>query len=276
MISCKLLIPHQRRVAIEGKNSLTMSEQPDYEQLGRELVAYCKKYNIGLEDFFPILNDQKVIPMLRGKAAEYGAVLALRRILNPQIWVVNKLNLNAQPGTTDHDIDVIHRRTDVRIIVEIKSAVRGSMSSGVRTRKHNVPHFEVKCHRSRSNMGLSYNDRYLAKEFDIIVTTPTNALYKGGTVGEEFEIVSEEGLLGILYKYYGIADIQALIDATNDDWRFAQTASIAETTSDGYAVIPRTPSILLENDPNWQPLNQIQLVLESIVKAKVQARSRRS
>ncbi len=240
---------------------------PDYESLGRELEAYCKKYNIRLEDFFPILNDQKVIPMLRGKAAEYDAAFALRQVLTSQVWIVNKLNLNPQPGTNDQDIGVTHRRTGIQIIIETKSAVRGSMSTGSRTRKHKVPHFEVKCHRSRSNKKLPYNDRYLATDFDVIVATPTNALYKGSTIGEEFELVPEPGLLEILYKHYGVSDNLSLIDATNKDWRFVLPLAIAEKV-DNYMVIPRTPSVLLANDPNWRPLNQLEAALETIVKAK--------
>lgn len=249
-----------------------MSQQPDYERLGRLLEAYCKKYNIRLEDFFPILNDQKVIPMLRGKAAEYGAVLALQQILDPQVWIVNKLNLNPQPGTSDQDIGITHRRTGIPITVETKSAVRGSMSTGTRTRRYKVPHFHVKCHRSRSNKSLSYNDRYLATEFDIVVAIPTNALYAGGTVGEEFELVSEEGLLEVLYQYYRVSDVQSLLLAMNNDWRFVLSTAIAEDV-DGYMIIPRTPSVLLTGDPNWQSLSQIEPVLNTIVRAKMQRRN---
>lgn len=244
-----------------------MTTPPDYEHLGRELEAYCKKFGIRVEDFFAIINDQKVIPMLRGKAAEYDAVYTLQSILNPQIWIVHKLNLNPQPGTSDQDIGITHRRTGVQIVVETKSAVRGSMSTGARTRKHKVPHFEVKCHRSRSNKDRSYNDRYLATDFDIIVSTPTNAIYKGSTIGEEFEIVSEPGLLELLYAYYHVTDVPTLIDATNKDWRFVLPTAIAEDIG-GYKVIPRTPSVLLSNDPNWLPLTQIEAALEAIVRAK--------
>jgi hypothetical protein len=245
----------------------------DYEQLGKEVVAYCKKYNIRVEDFFPILNDQKVIPMLRGKAAEYDAVFTLRQVLDPQVWIVNKLNLNPQPGTSDQDIGVTHRRTGIQIIIETKSAVRGSMTAGVRTRKHKVPHFNVKCHRSRSNKTLPYNDRYLASDFDVIVATPTNALFEGGTVGEEFELVSDPALLEILYKHYGVRDTISLVDATNKDWRFVFPSAIAENV-EGFSVIPRTPSVLLIDDPNWQLLNQIQPALEAIVRAKSRQHSR--
>lgn len=247
----------------------------EYEKLGREVVAYCKKYNIRVEDFFPILNDQKVIPMLRGKAAEYDAVYTLRQVLDPQVWIVSKLNLNPQPGTSDQDIGVTHRRTGIQIIIETKSAVRGSMTAGIRTRKYKVPHFNVKCHRSRSNKTLPYNDRYLANEFDVIVATPTNALFEGGTVGEEFELVSEPGLLEILYKYYGVSDSLSLIDTANKDWRFVIPSDIAEDVG-GYSVIPRAPTVLLTGDPNWRPLAQIPPVLEAIVRARSQQRSRRS
>ena len=246
---------------------MTPLDNLDYERIGRELEAYCKKYNIRIEDFFPILNDQKVIPMLRGKAAEYDAVFTLQRILDPQAWIVNKLNLNPQPGTNDQDIGVTHRRTGIQIIIETKSAVRGSMSTGAKTRKQKVPHFNVKCHRSRSNKTLIYNDRYLASDFDIVVATPTNALFKGGTVGEDFELVSEAGLLEILYNHYGVSDTISLVDASNKDWRFVQPMAIAENLA-GYNVIPRTPSVLLTHDPNWLPLSQIQFALEAIVQVK--------
>ncbi len=251
---------------------MSASDRVDYEKLGRELEAYCKKYNIRIEDFFSILNDQKVIPMLRGKAAEYDAVFTLGRVLDPQIWTVQKLNLNPQPGTNDQDIGITHRKTGIQIIIETKSAVRGSMTSGTRTRKHkNIPHFKVKCHRSRSNTSLPYNDRYLVTEFDVIVATPTNALFEGGTIGEEFELVPDPGLLELLYRYYGVADTISLIDATNKDWRFVLPRKIAEQV-EGYLVIPRTPSVLLENDPNWLPLNQIQSSLMAIVQEKARER----
>lgn len=205
--------------------------------------------------------------MLRGKAAEYDAVYTLRRVLDPQVWIVSKLNLNPQPGTADQDIGVTHRRTGIQVIIETKSAVRGSISTGRRTRKHKVPHFNVKCHRSRSNKVFAYNDRYLATDFDVIVSNPANALFEGGTLGEDFEFVSEPGLLEILYEHYGVSDTISLVDAASKDWRFVLPASIAEEV-EGFNVIPRAPSVLLVDDPNWRPLNQIQPALEAIVRAK--------
>ena len=125
--------------------------------LGKGLVEYCIKYSIPLQYFFEILNDQKVNPMMRGKGMEYNILLYLQSSLDPGEWGVEKLNLNPQPNMPDVDIGVTHRRTGERLKVEAKPSVRGSMSSGKRSRVHKVPHFKVKCHRSRSNMKKSTN-----------------------------------------------------------------------------------------------------------------------
>ncbi len=241
-----------------------------YESFGRKLEDLCRKLNIQVEDIFPILNDQKVLPMLRGKASEYDAVFRLKQVLDSEAWIVNKLNLNAQPGLGDQDIGVRHRKTGIEIIVETKNAVRGSMRAGPRGKKHQVPHFKVKSHRSRSNLNQPYNDRYLMNEFDLIISTPTNAMFKGGTVGENFELLSASEIVQILYDHYEVNDPLALVDAANKDWRFVEPSAIAEDVA-GYRVIPRTPFVLLKDDPNWQPLARIQATLEKILTAKITA-----
>ena len=119
-----------------------------------DVMRYCKEYNIPTEYFLEILNDQKVLPMIRGKASEYNAYLVIKDVLPETVWIVNKLNLNAQPNTDDQDISITHRRTGMLLKVEIKNAVRGSFKSGIRARVCKEPHFRVKCHRSRSNIRL--------------------------------------------------------------------------------------------------------------------------
>lgn len=241
------------------------------EEIGKKLEDYCRRFHINPDDFFEIINDQKVVPMLRGKAAEYHGAYRLNSILPSQSWIVNKLNLNAQPGHADEDIEVIHRRTGLRLVIETKSAARGTMRTGRRGKICKVPHFKVKCHRSRSNMDNPNNDQYLANDFDVIITTPLNAIYAGNTVGEDFELVSEEGLLEILYAHYNVSSNEDLLDAAAQDWRFVIPRTIAEIKN-GQALIPRTPYVMLANDPNWLPLDQIPQHLETIVRAKAQAR----
>jgi len=82
-------------------------------KLGFEIFAYCKKFNVPVEYLFEILEDQKVTPMIRGKAMEFNAYLLLESNLPKTVWSVQKLNLNAQPGFYDEDISITHRRTGI-------------------------------------------------------------------------------------------------------------------------------------------------------------------
>ncbi|CAG0939511.1 hypothetical protein BROC_00682 [Candidatus Brocadiaceae bacterium] len=108
--------------------------EKELKDLGKKIIDYCNKFDIPCNFLFEILEDQKVTPMIRGKAMEYNAFLLLDKILPKNIWGVQKLNLNAQPGAYDEDISVTHRRSGVILKVESKSAVRGSMSDGSRSR----------------------------------------------------------------------------------------------------------------------------------------------
>jgi hypothetical protein len=240
--------------------------------LGIKLYGYCQKYTIPVEYVFQILNDQKVTPMTRGKAMEYNAFLLLDSILDKGAWSVQKLNVSAQPGSPDQDISITHRRTAIVLKIESKSAVRGAMASGKRAKLYKVPHFKVKCHRSRSNISLAgtSNDRYGLDVFDIILTTPLNALYEGNTVGEDLELIKDDGLVKTLYDYYNVDNEDDLLNAAANDWRFVIPADIAEN---GY--IPRTPYVLLKDDPNWRSINDIEPKLLDIVKSKLPSRSKK-
>ena len=43
---------------------------------------YCATYNIPRENLLDILEDQKVVPMIRGKATEYIGAVVLRQALD--------------------------------------------------------------------------------------------------------------------------------------------------------------------------------------------------
>jgi hypothetical protein len=237
----------------------------DVAKLGEDLVRYCEKYYIPVEAIFEILNDQKVLPMIRGKGMEYYVHEAIGRVLTPREWVTQKLNLSAQPGSADQDISVTYRRTGDTLTVESKSAVRGSFRSGNGRTRVKAPHFNVKCHRSRSNISLvsTSNDRYHYTSFDVVVTNPLNSLYVGNTIGEEFEIVSDDELT-ILYGYYGVDNTTVLQNVAFQDWRFAVSKDIAD--ENGY--VPRTPLVMLVDDPHWRPLNEMPEALLRLIHEK--------
>ena len=237
----------------------------ELKRLGQQLAEYCEKYLIPLPYVFEILNDQKVTPMTRGKAMEYNAYLLLREKLNAREWSIEKLNLCAGPGNPDEDISVTHKRTGVILKVESKSAVRGSMSCGTRSKICKEPHFNVKCHRSRSNIKLSgtSNDRYKEDVFDIILTNPLNALYEKGTIGECLELIRDKGILEVLYRHYNVDSGKELLTECNRDWRFVVPPRIAV---EGF--IPRTPVVKLTNDANWFNIVALEDALLQIVKER--------
>lgn len=240
--------------------------------LSMKILEYCNKFDIPLEYLFEILEDQKVTPMIRGKAMEYNAFLLLDTQLPKNIWSVQKLNLNAQLGTYDEDVTITHRRTGIILKVESKSAVRGSISDGERARLIKEPHFKVKCHRSRSNIKLagSSNDRYSVECFDLIITNPLNAIYQGNTIGEELETVDSENIKKILLEYYDVENNTELIKACSADWRFCIPEDISK---DGF--IPRTPSVKLYDDFNWRPIGELEQKLSDVVKSRRGSSSRR-
>ncbi|MCI0715784.1 MAG: hypothetical protein L0Y77_05620 [Chlorobi bacterium] len=242
----------------------------DIKSLGERLVSYCTEYNIPLEHVFEILTDQKVTPMIRGKAMEFNAYLLLTKILSKASWSVQKLNLNAQTGTYDEDISVTHKRTGIILKVESKSAVRGSVSDGKHAQKIKEPHFKVKCHRSRSNIKLagSTNDRYSIDSFDILITNPSNAIFEGKTVGEHLEIVHDPDIRQMLLEHYKAKNDLELINVCSNDWRFCIPKDIAEK-----GFIPRTPYVKLNSDENWKNLEQLELRLLKVVEEKWKSNS---
>ncbi|MBN2019979.1 MAG: hypothetical protein JW749_07130 [Sedimentisphaerales bacterium] len=186
-------------------------------ELGQKLKTYCENFAVPIDYIFDILNDQKVVPMIRGKATEYQGYLEVLRNLSASEWTVQKLNLNAQPGLQDQDIQVTHRRTGMILRVECKSAVRGSMRKGTRSCK--VPHFNVKCHRSRSNIRLAgtTNDRYSVDSFDVVVCNVSNALYQGKTFGAELELLHDKDVLYVVSEHYGVSTEKEILEHAYSD-----------------------------------------------------------
>lgn len=235
--------------------AFTRQEQQFFEK-------YCEKYFIPREYLIRILEDTKVVPMIRGKASEYNAFKFLRDNLNDLDFDVQKLNINAQPANYDEDVTITHRITGVRLTVEVKNAARGSFKDGRRCRNFKGPQFKVKCHKSRSNLEKisTTNDRYLASDFDIIAATPLNSIYKGATMTRELQFI-EDDMLRILMKHYGVNTTRRLEELCNLDWRFAFSEDIAEKYN-GMLVIPRTPCVALVNDEHWFGINELSSKLQ--------------
>ena len=217
------------------------------------IKEYCDTYNIPKEHLLDILEDQKVVPMIRGKATEYIGALVLKQTLDSRDWLVEKLNLNPQPGTYDEDISVTYRRTGKRLKAETKNAVRGSFR--MKARLNETPNFRVKSHKSRSHLTKKHNDRYEVGDFDVLLCNVSNAIFKGNSLDRGLPFIQDINALDWLKKHYGVESDADLRRSTYDDWRACLPVTIA--LLDG--TLPRSPPVLMENDPtlvqtgtNWR------------------------
>ncbi len=234
--------------ALRDGSSLSSIMKPDNDlQMYNGIVEYCAKYNIPRDNLLDILEDQKVLPMIRGKATEYVGAAFLRQVLDPREWSVDKLNLNPQAGRFDEDISITFRFTGQRFKAETKNAVRGGFK--LRSRNVPVPHFQVKCHKSRSNLTRqsTTNDRYLVGEFDLLLCNVSNAIFKGKPLASGLPLIQDQEALEWLKEFYGVKTDAELARSTYDDWRLCLPLSIA----DGEGVIPRNPVVRMIDDSDW-------------------------
>ncbi|WP_017304164.1 helix-turn-helix domain-containing protein [Spirulina subsalsa] len=163
------------------------------EDWAEELIRICHKYNIEVTNLPAILQDPKVLPMIRGKSFEFSTLAQFLDFLAGTQWQVNKLVLNPQFGHLDEDITMTHLPTKTKITIECKLAAKGRYRV---VRENNKRYFQidVKCMRSRTlgekkvtvlapKLGVSedslkiHNDQYRQTDFDIVVTSIANAFY---------------------------------------------------------------------------------------------------
>ena len=236
------------------------SREQDALRVYEDINEYCETYNVPMDKLMEILEDQKVLPMIRGKATEYIGAAVLRQVLPGREWDVQKLNLNPQSETQhDEDISITFRRTGKRLRVETKNAVRGSFR--IDARQQPEPHFGVKCHRSRSHMTRERNDRYLETDFDLLLCNVSNSIFRSKSIEPGLPLIENKEAIEWLKQFYH-ADTDAEIRrGAYDDWRFCLPADIAVDN-----VIPRTPKVFMENDPNWRKLDHLSECLLLMIK----------
>ena len=238
----------------------TMSDQKEYMRIFETIREYCYTYNIPQENLLDILEDQKVLPMIRGKATEYIGAAVLKQTLDERDWLVQKLNLNPQPGGSyDEDISITYRRTGDRLKAETKNAVRGGFK--LRTPRIKAPHFRVKCHKSRSNLTKEYNDRYIVGEFDVLLCNISNSLFRTKSLDRGLPLIEDNQSVEWLKEYYNVATEEELRRKAYDDWRVCLPPAIAQ--EDG--TLPRKPVVLMKNDPNWFKLDQLAINLRTLI-----------
>jgi len=161
----------------------------------KEIIEYCSKYNIPLEYLAETMYEPKVVPMLRGKAFEFSAMMELQGILPKDEWEVTKEVMNAQLGFHDVDVKVLHKPTGITLRGECKLAQKEGYKFITAFLPEEYHEIRVKCMRSRT-LGLSkvkalapifgvdedvlavHNDQYLPSDFDFVLCSIGNTFYR--------------------------------------------------------------------------------------------------
>ena len=207
-----------------------------------QVRQFCLNYNIPLEYLSEILSEPKVIPMIRGKAFEFSAMLLLQNILPKSDWVVDKLVMNAQFGFHDMDVRITHKRTQKVIGVECKLAAKGSFQ----ILKNEDAQIKVKCMRSRTlgdskvkelapKIGVSeallkiHNDQYIPSDFDVVITSIANAFYMTNDETDLFEWQPTTKAIEFLERLSGITDLEKLQSFAYNQMYLATSADLAIT-----------------------------------------------
>lgn len=185
------------------------------ESVLEKLKDFCRAYDLTFEHFVEVIQDPKVIPMIRGKSFEFSASERLSKILLEEDWEVKNPQLNPQLASKDVDVGVLRKEDEKEISVECKLAGKDSFKwentlDGYRAE------IKVKCMRSRTlgdnitatrtakrysidrEKVLLHKDSYRPDDFDFVVTSLGNSLwitededYVFGGSKNEYEVLSD-------------------------------------------------------------------------------------
>jgi len=158
-----------------------------------QLREYCDEHGLDFETLAMVLNEPKVVPMVRGIGYEYVVISFLRKLFeNDERFAAGKTIVNSQLTNKGSDAEIFDKETQKLIRLECKLAANGSFSLG--TRGNNYPHSKIKIMRSRT-LGdemirrvaengeasiaelTAHKDSYLPKGFDFVITNLRNAFY---------------------------------------------------------------------------------------------------
>jgi hypothetical protein len=171
---------------------------------------YCKMYDVPIEYLVDVISDLKVIPMIRGKGFEFSISMKLRNFLPKDQWRVENLNINAQQGIHDIDVNVLRLKDNKSIRVECKLSKNDSFK--------NNGSFKVKCMRSRTfsnnaaatrmatNYGvqrdllLMHADSYRESDFDFVFSTLGNSFWK--TIDGEYTFAGTRQHFNVLNELF--------------------------------------------------------------------------
>jgi hypothetical protein len=252
------------------------------KKLIKLIKGYCKNHGLDFYTLPLLLNEPKLVPMIRGIGFEYiiqNFLESLSKSYNNQFEVL-KPNINAQFNMGDIDIEIYDQKNNKRYRCECKLAKNSSFK-----KLENETFCYIKIMRSRTlgdekiretsineNIPLdhvaAHKDSYLINKFDFVITNLRNVFYRT-TQNNIFKFNPNEEELDFLKEFYGLSSYEEidnfllnthfyikskdLIPKNND---FKCTRRNCSMPNECYFV-PNYPKFLFNENNKWKKLDNI-------------------
>ena len=249
----------------------------------QKLINYCEEHGLDFDVLPSIINEPKVVPMVRGIGYEYVVVESLKKIFrDDKRFTAGKTIVNAQLTNKGSDADIYDNELNKIIRIECKLASTKSFKE--LTKSINYPHCKIKVMRSRTlgaemidrqskKMGISkkylsaHKDSYTASDFDYVVTNIRNAFYI--TENNLFKFSPNKIEWEFLENFFEVKDHKIIDEKLKNTHFFISSKKLTPKFSgigcnrrdcpniDDCDFIPNYPIFNLKTLDQWRPLSEI-------------------
>lgn len=249
-----------------------------------QLREYCDEHGLDFETLPQVLNEPKVVPMVRGIGYEYVVIAFLKKLLkDDERFIAGKTIVNSQLTVHGSDAEIFDTVKNKLIRLECKLAANGSFSLG--TRNNAYPHSKIKIMRSRT-LGeemirrvaengeasiaelTAHKDSYLPNGFDFVITNLRNAFYV--TTDEDlFKFSPTEEQWNFLQTFFNTNDLVEIDNALKHTHFYIRSENLTPKYSNVVCnrrgcpnpatcnFIPNYPIFRMSDAMNWKFLKDI-------------------
>ena len=252
------------------------------------IEEYCKSHGIDFKSLLKILNEPKVVPMIRGIGFEFVVEKDLKeKFKDSTRYEIRKPIINAQLGIPDVDVEIYDLKTNKSLRLECKLSKNNSFKKkGVLSQK---PHCQIKVMRSRTlgekNIQLvakhegidpqvlrEHKDSYIYRHFDLVVTNLRNAFYK--TIDGNFTYAPTEEEEGFLKDFLNTESSEEVNRLLIENHFFVESKKLIAkdnnitcrkrdcSNQENCIFIPNYPIFELVKDAVWRPLSELEEYLK--------------
>ena len=249
-----------------------------------KLKEYCRSHGIDFESLIKIINEPKVVPMIRGIGFEYVVEKDLKeRFRNSDRYEIRKPNINAQLGKPDVDVEIFDLEKNQSLRMECKLAKNNSFKQKGKLSKN--PHCQIKVMRSRTlgekniqvvakqegidpQLLREHKDSYSFDHFDFVITNLRNAFYR--TIDGSFMFAPTEEEEVFLKDFLNTDDSEEMNKLLIENHFFIESKKLIAKDNDilcrkkvcsdreNCIFIPNYPIFDLIQNTQWKPLSQLE------------------